>query len=406
MTKQEESILENDEAQLQEKTDELAAERPESAGRFRTSHRAVWILAALVILCAAGAWPAWRYYAVRESTDDAQIDGYVTLVSARVGGTVLTVNFEDHQQVEAGQTLVQIDPRDYRIQSDHAQAELQDRLHGAAAARTLVPVTSASASSALSGAQAELASAEKQAATADARIREAEANHTRTSLDLGRMKELIVHDEISRQQYDNAVAAEDAAGAALEAARSASAAAHSQVAQAQARVRAALTAPQQVAISQARAGSAEDAVAQARTTVDRASLDLEYTVVKAPVTGVAGGRNVQPGQVVQAGQPLLALVDLSHLWCTVNFKETQLHHMKLGQPAVVHVDAYDADYRGHVEAFGGATGARFSVLPPENATGNYVKVVQRIPVKVAFEPGQDLARLRPGMSVVVTVLTR
>ena len=196
------------------------------------------------------------------------------------------------------------------------------------------------------------------------------------------------------------------ARAALEAARAGAAAAHSQVAQAQAQVRAAQTAPQQIAISKERAGSAEAAVAQKQATVQRTELDMEYAVVKAPINGVAGGRNVQPGQVIQPGQPLLALVDIDNLWCIANFKETQLEKMKIGQTATVHVDAFNADYKAHVESFSGATGSRFSVLPPENATGNYVKVVQRVPVKIVFEPGQDVKRLRPGMSAVVTVMTK
>lgn len=404
--KENHAVLEQDTIPVQE-TEAAENEVAQPRGSYFREHpRAKWILSAVLVVIAALTLGAWSYYGVRETTDDAQIDGHITMVSARVGGTALNVNFEDHQLVQKGQTLVQIDPRDYDIALNRARAELADALNGATAARTNIPLTSTTSGSALSNAQALLSASERQAAAADARVREAEANHKRLALDLDRMKELIARDEVSRQQYDNAVAAEDAARAALDGARSAAQAAHSQVAQAQAQVRAAETAPEQIAISKARAGSADAAVAQRQAAVDRATLDLEYATVKSPINGVAGERNVQPGQVVAQGQPLLALVDLDNLWCTANFKETQLRNLKVGQPVKIQVDAYKAEYDGHVEAFGGATGARFSVLPPENATGNYVKVVQRVPVKIVFDPGQDVQRLRTGMSVVVTVITK
>jgi membrane fusion protein (multidrug efflux system) len=405
--KENHAVLEQDTIQVQETeaAENELAQKPRRS-YLRKYPRAKWILLAALVVFSASALAAWNYFGVRETTDDAQIDGHITMVSARVGGTALNVNFDDHQFVQKGQTLVQIDPRDYGVALNRARAELADATNGATAARTNVPLTSTTTGSALSTAQALLSASEQQAAAADARVREAEANHKRLVLDLERMKELIVRDEVSRQQYDNAIAAEDAARAALEGAGSAARAAHSQVAQAQAQVRAAQTAPEQIAISKARAGSADAAVAQRQAAVDRATLDIEYATVKSPINAVAGERNVQPGQVVAPGQPLLALVDLDNLWCTANFKETQLRNMKIGQAVKIQVDAYNAEYNGHVEAFGGATGARFSVLPPENATGNYVKVVQRIPVKIIFDSGQDMQRLRPGMSVVVTVITK
>jgi membrane fusion protein (multidrug efflux system) len=222
---------------------------------------------------------------------------------------------------------------------------------------------------------------------------------------LERFRQLVAKDEVSRQQYDSAVAAEQAARATVDAANAAVATAQSQVVQAQAAVRQAQTAPQQVAVTEARAGAAQASVGRSNAAVEQAKLNLDYTTITAPVPGIVSKRSVEPGQVVQAGQPLLSIVDLSNIWVTANFKETQLKDMRVGQKATVHVDAYDHELNGHVDSIGGGTGARFSLLPPENATGNYVKVVQRVPVKIVFEPGQDISRLRPGMSVTATVMT-
>jgi len=238
-------------------------------------------------------------------------------------------------------------------------------------------------------------------------VREAQANYERVSKDLERFKQLISKDEISRQQYDAAIAQEAAAKATLDAANSAVATAESHIAQARAGVRQAGTAPQQVAVSRSRAGSASALAQRAQSTVAAAQLNLQYTTVKAPANGIVSKRSVEVGQVVQPGQPLCALVNLDDIYVTANFKETQLKDMKVGQPVTIKVDAYDNELKGHVDSIGGATGARFSLLPPENATGNYVKVVQRVPVKIVFEPGQDPdKKLRPGMSVTPTVITK
>jgi membrane fusion protein (multidrug efflux system) len=255
-------------------------------------------------------------------------------------------------------------------------------------------------------AQANVAAAQKQVNAANARLREAEANHTKAAQDLERMRQLVAKDEVSRQQYDSAIAAEQAARATVDAASAAVATAQSQVTQAEAQVKQAQTAPQQVQVMEARAGAAGASVGRAQATLSQAQLNLQYTTIVAPFDGIVSKRNVEPGQVIQAGQPLLSVVNLSDVWITVNFKETQLAKMNVGQAASIHVDAYDHDLKGHVDSIGGGTGARFSLLPPENATGNYVKVVQRVPVKVVFESGQDISKLRPGMSVDVTVLTK
>ncbi len=398
----------------------------------RPRARLILFIVALVII--VGAIISWRYFAVRESTDDAQIDGHITPIAARVGGTVTDVNVNDNQWVKEGDILVKIDPRDYQVALQRAEAEFADAQAVFQAARVGVPITTTTTSGQVStaGANVERAQAGLQAATrgvdvararlasAQARLREATANATRATRDLERMKQLIAKEEISQQQYDAAVAAADAARAGVDAAQSAVVegeqgvqVAESQriqasgvLTQAQADLRTAHTAPQQVEASQARAQGAEARVKQAQAAREQARLNLQYTTVVAPTDGVVSKKSVEVGQVVQPGQPLLALVPLEDIWVTANFKETQLRDMRVGQSAEISVDAYGHTYRGHVQSIAAATGARFSLLPPENATGNYVKVVQRVPVKIVFEKGQDPNHLlRPGMSVVVTVFT-
>jgi membrane fusion protein (multidrug efflux system) len=386
-------------------------EPPSRAARtrsyFRQHPRAKLFLLSILIAVAAIGYIVWHHYAVRESTDDAQIDGHIAPISARVAGTVLQVNIDDNQYVQAGTVLVQLDPTDYRVMLERARAELLNAQAAARAARTGVPVTSVSTSSELRTAQANLRAAEQEVDAAQARLREAEAQHTWTVSDLNRMRQLITRDEISRQRYDAAVTAEQQAAAAVDAARAAVANARSHVAQAWAQVEGAQTAPQQVAITRARAGAAEAEVQRLAAAVHQSELNLQYTTVRAPVTGIVSRKTVEPGQVVQPGQPLLALVNLEDVWVTANFKETQLRNMRIGQAASVEVDAYGRSFKGHVDSLAGATGARFSLLPPENATGNYVKVVQRVPVKIVFEKGQDPNHLlRPGLSVVPTIFTQ
>jgi membrane fusion protein, multidrug efflux system len=377
-------------------------------GSYLRQHPATkWILLAGMIVVVALAVLVWRHYSARESTDDAQIDGHIAPISARVGGTVTNVYVDDNQYVKAGTVLVQLDPTDYRVAVERAQAELADAEASARAARTGVPVTSVGTSSELRTAQADLAAAQDQVNAARARQREAEARHNLTVQDLNRLKQLVVRDEISRQRYDTAVTAEQQAAAAVDAARAAVSNALSQVAQARAKLDSAGTGPEQVSITRSRATSAEAEAARLRAALEQAKLNLQYTTIRAPVNGIVSKKSVEPGQVVQPGQPLLAIVNLDDLWVTANFKENQLRHMHPGQPATIYVDAYGRKYKGHVESIGGATGARFSVLPPENATGNYVKVVQRIPVKIVFEKGQDPDHLlRPGLSVVPTVMIK
>jgi membrane fusion protein (multidrug efflux system) len=367
-----------------------------------------------------GGIQAWRYYAVRETTDDAQIDGDIYTISARITGHAIKVNAENNDFVKAGTVLVVLDPRDYGVALDRALGDLANAQAAAAAAGVAVPITSVTTSSQESAASADtrnaeaaIAAAEKQQQAAEARVAEAEANDVKAQADLQRYAQLVAKFEISQQQYDYAVAAANATAAVLRAARAAAVAAREEVTQAhahlaerQAQLRAAQTAPQQVAVSRSRAESAQAAVKTALAAVEQARLNLEYTKIVAPVDGVVGQKSVEVGENVQPGQALMAVVPINDLYVTANFKETQLKNMHPGQAVTLHVDAYGRDYRAHVLNIAGATGERFSLLPPENASGNYVKVVQRVPVKIVFDPGQDTQLLRPGMSVEPTVITR
>lgn len=368
---------------------------------------AKWALIIFLIVATVAGYFLWRYNAVRESTDDAQVDGHIYSITSRVSGTVTAVNFDENDYVKQGRVLAQLDPKDYQVALQRTQAELADASASAKAASTGVPITSTTTTSSVATARANLNAAKKAVDAAQAREREAVANHNKAAQDLKRFEQLVQKEEISRQQYDAAVAAEQAASATLDATRSQIASAESQVAQAEAQLRSALTAPQQIQVMQARAGAASANVQTRDAAVDQAKLNLSYTTIKSPVDGIAGKRNVQVGQVIQAGQPITSVVDVNNIWVTANFKETQLKDMRPGQQAKVHVDAYDRDLNGHIVSIGGATGARFSLLPPENATGNFVKVVQRVPIKIQLDAGQDSEhKLRPGMSTVVTVVTK
>jgi membrane fusion protein (multidrug efflux system) len=368
---------------------------------------AKWALIIFLIVAAVAGYFFWRYNAAREGTDDAQVDGHIYSITSRVSGTVTAVSFDENDYVKRGQVLAQLDPKDYQVALQRTQAELADASATARAASTGVPITSTTSTSSVATARANLNAAQKAVDAAQAREREAQANHNKAAQDLKRFEQLVQKEEISRQQYDAAVATEQAANATLDAARSQIASAESQVAQAEAQLRSALTAPQQIQVMQARAGAANANVQTRDAAVAQAELNLSYTTIKSPVDGIANKRNVQVGQLIQAGQPITSVVDVNNTWVTANFKETQLKDMRPGQPAKIHVDAYDRELNGHVASIGGATGSRSSLLPPENATGNFVKVVQRVPVKIELDAGQDSEhRLRPGMSTVVTVKTK
>ena len=360
----------------------------------------------------------WRYFSSYESTDDAQIDGHLTSISARVSGHVQKLLVQDNQFVNAGTPLLEIDPKDYQVAVERARASYADAVAAAKAAQVNVPITSintggqmSTAEADVQGARAGISVARQQFDAARAQVAHAEANDVKAQTDLQRYQQLVEKQEISRQQYDQAVAVAKASDANVQAAHaSASAAEHqvamaqSKLAEAQANLRTANTGPQQIAVSRSRAEGAEAMVSRAKAELDHAQLELSYTTIFAPFSGVVSNRTVEPGQNVQAGQEMLRIVSVDDIWVTANFKETQLRNMRPGQTVTVSVDAYDRDFKGHVESIAGASGARFSLLPPENATGNYVKVVQRIPVKITFEQGEAKEHiLRPGMSVVPKV---
>jgi membrane fusion protein (multidrug efflux system) len=363
----------------------------------------------------------WRYFTSYEDTDDAQIDGHLNSISARISGHVLKLLVQDNQYVQVGTPLVQIDPKDYQVALDRAKADYADAVALADAARENVPITSVSTSSQVSSAQADvenaqagIAAARQQSEAANAQLAQAEANDVKAQDDLVRYKLLVDKQEVSQQQYDQALAAAKASTAAVSAARASALAAEQQVHQAQARllqadagVRAALTRPQQVAAIKSRAQSALAQVDLKKAALDQAQLNLSYTLIVAPVDGVVTNRTVEVGQNVAVGQEMMRVVNLDDIWVTANFKETQLKYMRVGQPVTIHVDTNGKDYKGHVQSLAGASGAITSLLPPENATGNYVKVVQRIPVKITFDAGETKEHvLRPGMSVEPDVWLR
>jgi membrane fusion protein (multidrug efflux system) len=377
----------------------------------------IWLIVAIVIVIAgAGIW-VFHYYSTFETTDDAQVDGHINPISARVGGYILTVNVTDNQYVDAGTVLAQIDPKDYQVAVDKAKADLASAEATALAASRNVPITTVNSASQLASAnadvtdmQAGILAAQGQADAAKATLAEAQANDVKAQADLARYKQLVAKQEVSQQQYDQAVAAAAASAASVVAARASESAANEMVKEAQgklvqagASVRSAQLAPQQVDVSKAQFSSADALVAQKKSQLEQAMLNLQYCTIVAPVTGVVN-KNVEVGMNVQPGQQLLSIVPLDDVWVTANFKETQLRYMRPGQPVEISVDAYGRKYKGRVDSIAGATGSLFSLLPPENATGNYVKVVQRIPVKIVLDPGSNRDHLlRPGMSVTPKV---
>ncbi|MGA2359191.1 MAG: HlyD family secretion protein [Terriglobales bacterium] len=390
--------------------------RYQRRAEFLSSPRTKWgfILAGLVILIAV--FLLWRYLASYESTDDAQIDGHVNSVSARISGYVLKLNVEDNQYVEKGTVLVEIDPADLAGAVAEARAQYADAQAQASAAGINVPITDVSTSSqvsgaqgGVSGAQAGIAAAREQFEAAKSQVAEADANNTKAQNDLLRYKLLIDKQEISQQQYDQAVDSAQAAAATLQAARANADAYAAQIKQAQSKLeqadadlRTAGNRTHTMRVIRARAQSAQAIADQKRVVLEQSELNLSYTKIIAPVSGVVSNRTVEVGQNVQPGQEMMKVIPLGEgdLWVTANFKETQLRKMKPGLTADIEVDANGKTYKGHVDSIAGASGARFSLLPPENATGNYVKVVQRIPVKLVFDPGVIKSHeLRPGMSV-------
>jgi membrane fusion protein, multidrug efflux system len=388
-----------------------------------------WVVI-LVILGVVGAASVylWRYFNTYETTDDAQIDGHINAVSGRIAGNVIDIRAEDEQYVHAGDVLVRLDPRDYEVALAKAEADLRDAEATLESSRIDVPITTTNTASQLTtarssrvdatafvlGAQRQLTAVQSRLESAQADVRQAEANYKKASDDVVRYKLLVDKNEIPRQTYDTAVqeaaadqAAVDSRRASvreaeqnIQVAQTAVDQATQRITQADASIESASTAPQQVQVTQARVKSAAAQVAQKRALMEQAKLNLSYCTIVAPATGLVGKKTVELGENISPGEQLMAVVPLEDIWVIANFKETQLSHMQPGQRVRFSVDAYDKTYTGKIVNVGGASGSRFSLLPPENATGNYVKVVQRIPVRINLDPGQNGDRLlRPGMSV-------
>jgi membrane fusion protein, multidrug efflux system len=390
-----------------------------SAGARRKRRRNLVILGSAVVLLIA-CLLLWRYLSSYESTDDAQADVHLYPVSARISGYVVNVNVNDNQWVEKGDVLVEIDPTDYQVALVQAQANLANAEATARSLNITVPITSVNTTSQLqftaSGvedARAAVTAAEKQLAAAHQQVEAAEANDVKAQDDLRRYKLLVGKREVSQQIYDQALATAKSSTANVAGAQASESAAQQFVQQAQSRLTQAAanheyaqTGPQQVSSTKARVQAAIADVQQKRALLHQAELNLQYTKIVAPVNGEVN-KTVVAGLNVEPGQQLLTIVPLDEVWVTANFKETQLKHMQVGQKAEIHVDSSGRTLYGHVDSIAGATGPLFSLLPPENATGNYVKIVQRVPVKIVLEPGENRdRRLRPGMNVVPDVYLR
>jgi len=386
---------------------------PRRTGKRR---RNVVILAAIVLVIVVSVF-LWRYLSSYESTDDAQADVHLYPVSARVSGHVIRVNVNDNQWVEKGAVLVEIDPTDYQVAMAQAQANLANAEATAQSLNITVPITSVntlsqleSSSSGIEDASAGVVAAERQLTAAHAQLEEAEANDVKAQDDLHRYKLLVEKQEIAAQIYDQALASAKSSTATVVAASANESAAEQFIQQARSRLtqatanhKSAETGPQQVLSTRARVRAAIADVQQKRALLEQAELNLQYTRVLAPVSGEVN-KTVVVGLNVQDGQQLLTVVPLDEVWVTANFKETQLKQMRIGQRANIHVDSTGQTLKAHVDSIAGATGPLFSLLPPENATGNYVKIVQRIPVKIVLEAGENRDhRLRPGMNVVPDV---
>lgn len=402
---------------------ESAADPSPSTDRGRTPlrrssnrRRNIVLLVVIVVVIVGGVF-LWRYLSSYESTDDAQADVHLYPVSARVSGYVVSVNVDDNQWVEKGTVLVEIDPKDYEVAVAQAQANLANAEETAKSLNITVPITSVNSSSQLNftasgieDANAGVIAAERQRSAAQSQVEAAEANDVKAQDDLHRYKLLVDKREISQQIYDQALAAAKSSTATVAAAHANESAAEqfvqqarSRLAQADANHKYAETGPQQVSSTQARVRAAIADVEEKRALLEQARLNLGYTRIVAPVTGEVN-KTVVIGMNVQDGQQLLTVVPLDEVWVTANFKETQLRHMKVGQRAEIHIDSSGRTLKGHVDSIAGATGPLFSLLPPENATGNYVKIVQRVPVKIVLDPGENKdRRLRPGMNVVPDV---
>lgn len=392
-------------------------DRPETEpANPRAKSRRRFIIIGAVAVLVVGALLWWWHSTFYEDTDDAQVNGHLIQVSSRVVGHVLKINVEENQYVDAGTVILELDPKDFQTAVQQDEANLASAEAAYEAARVNVPVihintgsTLSSAGADVSSAQATVGQSERQLQAAEAGVAQAKANAIKANLDLERYTPLVEKDVISKQQFDAAVAAADGDKAALEqaqanlrAAQDGVRIAHDRVADAEASLHTAQTGPQQVAIQKSRADQAAAQVQQAQAELAQAKLNLSYTKIFAPEAGIITNKSVEIGQNVSVGQNMMTLVSLDDIWVTANFKETQLDHMRAGQVVTISVDAYGGRrYDGKVTQIGGATGSVLSLFPPENATGNYVKVVQRVPVRIDFTNPNQISNhlLRPGMSV-------
>lgn len=395
----------------------------------RKGSKALLVVVFIGAVLLIGGVAFYLYAQTYETTDDAMVDCHINNVSSRIAGTLTSVRVDENQFVNQGEALATIDPRDYRVAVEQARAQLTQSQADIAAQHPNVPITQVTSETNISTAQAQvdtqraalaaaeqdLAAARERVAQSQAGLREAEANNAKAQADLERYRALVDKDEIPRTQFDQIVANAKAQAAGVDSAQAVVAVnrasvesaqrvvqeKQAQVAEARSRLaQSDRTAPQQVAMSQATLKSKEAQANVARAGVDKALLNLSYTDIGAPVAGVVAKRSAEVGATVQPGQQLFTIAQIGDIWVTANFKETQLERMRPGQKVKIHVDSFDQDYNGYVETMPAASGSVMSLLPPENATGNFVKVVQRLPVRIRFDKNQQgLDKLRPGMSV-------
>ena len=387
---------------------------PEKPPVTRGRGRAFLIFFIVLGIIAVGGLLFWLHARQFETTDDAQVDAHLNAISARVEGTIVRVYVEDNQMVKPGDPLADLDPRNYQVALDQALAQLAQARSMVFAQRPNVPLTTFENAGSISGGEAEVAGAQAALAAARrdreslaAKLAQAQANDAKAQADLNRYKQLIAKEEVSQQEYDQIAATAKAqqalmasSQADLEAANHVIDQRRAQLAQAETKLaQSRHSAPEQLALQRGQLASQEASAKTAEVQVEKARLDLSYTHITAPIGGIVMKRAAEVGAHVAAGQPLLTIAQIDDVWVTANFKETQLRNIRAGQSATLHVDSLNEDFAGYVENIGGSTGAVSSVLPPENATGNYVKIVQRIPVRIRFKKDQKgLDRLRPGMS--------
>ena len=386
---------------------------PPSVSRNRG--KAFTIFFVILLVVGIGALLYWLHARQFESTDDAEVDAHLNPISARVDGTITRVYVDDNQVVKAGDPLVDLDPRDYQVALDQVLAQLTQARSMVIGQQPNIPITQVENTTNVStgeadvaNTQAALSAAERDRESAAATVTESEANNARAQADLDRYKMLIAKEEVSAQEYDQIVAAAKAQAATvaaneanLQAAVATVAQRRAQLLESQSRLaQSRRNGPAQLAIRRAAVASERASEQSAQAQLEQAQLRMSYTKITAPVPGIIMRRSAEVGARISAGQQLMQIAQIDDIWVTANFKETQLRNLHPGQSAVIHVDALKRDFEGYVQTIGGTTGSVASVLPPENATGNYVKVVQRIPIRMRFKPNQNgLDRLRPGMSV-------